>query len=172
MPRYRGCHLGEMWDARVLRWIGAPRHSSGYSYDVLECSRKGASINIMATKTMPNTNDFQPSQVRISKITPEIDCGATPVKRVISDRVVISAEIVAASPLIVGGVIRYRADGKRYWEQAPLTPDSTNRDLYTGEFVVNALGRWRYAIEAWVDRAATWQNELRRRLEGGQTDLE
>lgn len=121
---------------------------------------------------MPNTNDFQPSQVRISQITPEIDCGATPIKRVIGDKVIISAEIVAASPLIVGGVIRYRADGRRYWEQASLIPNESNRDMYSGEFVVNTLGQWRYAIEAWVDRAATWQHELRRRLEGSQIDLD
>src|SRR5205807_374501 len=32
-------------------------------------------------------------------------------------------------------------------------------------------GRWQYTIEAWGDRRATWRDELRRKVEGGQEDL-
>ena len=32
-------------------------------------------------------------------------------------------------------------------------------------------GRWQFLVEAWTDRAATWRDELRRRVEGGEEDL-
>ena len=32
-------------------------------------------------------------------------------------------------------------------------------------------GRWQFTVSAWTDRVATWQDELRRKSEAGQTDL-
>ena len=40
-----------------------------------------------------------------------------------------------------------------------------------GSFVVDRPGRWEYWIEAWTDVFATWRDELRRKLEGGQHEL-
>jgi starch synthase (maltosyl-transferring) len=36
---------------------------------------------------------------------------------------------------------------------------------------VTECGRWQFAVEAWTDRAATFRDELRRKVEGGQEDL-
>ena len=44
-------------------------------------------------------------------------------------------------------------------------------DRYGGRFTVDRPGRWQFAVSAWTDRIATWQDELRRKVDGGQTDL-
>jgi starch synthase (maltosyl-transferring) len=36
---------------------------------------------------------------------------------------------------------------------------------------VDACGRWELSVQAWVDRYASWRDELRRKVEAGQTDL-
>jgi starch synthase (maltosyl-transferring) len=36
---------------------------------------------------------------------------------------------------------------------------------------VTSCGRWEYLVEAWGDRAATWRDELRRKVDAGQQDL-
>ncbi len=40
-----------------------------------------------------------------------------------------------------------------------------------GTFTVDRPGRWRFAVAAWSDRIATWQDELRRKSEAGQQEL-
>lgn len=125
----------------------------------------------MVLKTVPNRARLQPSPVVISNVLPNIDCASTSIKRTLDEKVTVSAEIVATSPFIIGGVVRFRPVGRRTWERVSLTTDSTRPDWYFGEFKVSALGRWQYSIEAWVDCAATWRNEIQRRVEGGQIDL-
>ena len=44
---------------------------------------------------------------------------------------------------------------------------TTGNDRWTGAFEVDELGRWEFAVEAWVDRFATWRDELRRKVAGG-----
>ena len=38
--------------------------------------------------------------------------------------------------------------------------------------MVDEPGRWEYTVGAWIDAAATWRDELRRKVDAGQTDLE
>ena len=44
-------------------------------------------------------------------------------------------------------------------------------DRCVGSFHVAELGRWEFTVQAWVDRFASFRDELRRKVEGGQTDL-
>ena len=44
-------------------------------------------------------------------------------------------------------------------------------DRWIGHIEVDACGRWEFAVEAWVDRFASWRWEVRRKVEGGQSDL-
>ena len=66
--------------------------------------------------------------------------------------------------------VRYRRgrDDARGCE-APLEHDEPDR--WRGVFAPTALGRWQFAIEAWVDRVASWRHELERKVEAGQEDL-
>ena len=44
-------------------------------------------------------------------------------------------------------------------------------DRWAGSFEVDRVGRWEFTVEAWSDLFATWRDELRRKVEGGQHDL-
>ncbi len=44
-------------------------------------------------------------------------------------------------------------------------------DRYAGSFPVDAVGRWQFEVEAWVDRHAAWLDEHDRKVAAGQSDL-
>ncbi len=48
---------------------------------------------------------------------------------------------------------------------------SAGNDRFAGGFLADALGRWEFEVEAWVDRQATWIDEYDRKVAAGQVDL-
>src|SRR5262249_20883285 len=55
------------------------------------------------------------------------------------------------------------------WSEMPLEP--LGNDFWAGSFKVDRPGLWSFRIEAWVDRIASFQEELRRKAAAGQADL-
>jgi hypothetical protein len=56
---------------------------------------------------------------------------------------------------------------ERLKRMVALRPAQPN-DRWAARFVVTALGRYEYTIEAWVDRFASWRRDLSRKAEAGQ----
>jgi starch synthase (maltosyl-transferring) len=108
-------------------------------------------------------------RIRIENVRPVVDCGEFPARRTVGERVQVRATVFRDGHEILGASVLYRGPGKRRFASAPL--ELQGNDLYTGEFTVTEYGRWEFAIEAWTDTAATWQDELRRKVDGGQKDL-
>jgi starch synthase (maltosyl-transferring) len=100
---------------------------------------------------------------------PQIDCGRYPVKHTLGDRVDVTAVIFRDGHDTLGAAIRYKPSGATRWQEAPLEP--LGNDQWAGSFVVDRSGGWSYRVEAWVDRVASYQDELRRKLDAAQTDL-
>jgi starch synthase (maltosyl-transferring) len=110
-----------------------------------------------------------PPAILIRDVEPQVDCGRYPVKRVVGEDVVVTATIFRDGHDVLGAAIRYRPPGVRRWREAPL--ESLGNDGWRGSFNVDAPGRWAFGVIAWTDRIASWQREVTRKLEGGQTDL-
>ena len=69
---------------------------------------------------------------------------------------------------MLGAAIRIRPPKGRAREE-PLA--ALGNDRFGGTFAADRPGRWTFAVVAWTDRIATWQDELRRKVEAGQEDL-
>ena len=106
------------------------------------------------------------SRVVIYSVEPSVDLGRWPVKRAQGEAV----EVVAG--VIVDGhdgravelLYRHESDGE---EQALRMPLRYN-DEYVATFEAAKLGRYTYRVRAWLDQFATWQDQFRRRVEGGE----
>jgi starch synthase (maltosyl-transferring) len=72
---------------------------------------------------------------------------------------------------VLGGALRVRAPGKRRWRELPMRRLPEDLDRWHGSFEADALGRWQFGVVAWVDRVASWQHELERKVAAGQSDL-
>jgi len=84
----------------------------------------------------------------------------------VGDRVHVEADIFADGHEELGAVIRYRREDQAEWTETPLR--ELGNDRWRGHFDVPDLARYRYTVEAWVDRFATWYRDLGKRLEAEQ----
>src|SRR6266851_8409163 len=105
-------------------------------------------------------------RVAIESVSPEIDGGRFPAKRTVGEKVAVEADIFADGHDALACVIRYRHEGQSDWTEVPMVP--LVNDRWRAEFVVTELGRYRFTIEAWVDRFGTWSRQFAKRVEAGQ----
>jgi len=125
-------------------------------------------LKLQSIVPLPKPNE-PPARIQIQRVTPQIDCGRYPVKRTEGDRVEVTASVFRDGHEQLGASIRYKPAGATRWQDAPLEP--LGNDQWAGSFRVDRCGTWCYRIEAWVDRTASFQEELRRKVDAGQTDL-
>jgi len=110
-----------------------------------------------------------PARIQIQHVRPQVDCGRYAVKRTVGDQVDVAARIFRDGHELLGAVVKAKAPGARKWSEAPL--EALGNDEWAGSFPVDACGEWTFCVEAWVDRIASFQDELRRKVAGGQEDL-
>jgi starch synthase (maltosyl-transferring) len=110
-----------------------------------------------------------PPRIQILEVTPQVDCGRFPVKRIAGEAVGVTARIFRDGHDVVGAAVRFRPPGVARWLQVPLAP--RGNDVWAGTFVVDRPGSWSFRVEAWADRIASYQDEIRRKVEAGQEDL-
>ena len=107
-------------------------------------------------------------RIVISDVVPQVDCGRWPAKACVGDRVSVAATIVRDGHEPLRAVVRHRK-GRARWREEPLR--FLGSDRYAGSFPVDAVGRWQFEVEAWVDRHAAWLDEHDRKVAAGQSDL-
>ncbi len=105
-------------------------------------------------------------RVIIEGIKPEIDGGRFPIKRVVDDKVVVEADIFADSHDAISCALRYRREDDTDWKEVPMKP--LVNDRWQAEFEVTEIGRYRYTVQAWIDRFKSWARDLRKRVDAGQ----
>jgi len=110
-----------------------------------------------------------PARIQIQEVAPQVDCGRYPVKRTAGDEVEVTARIFRDGHETLGAAVRHRGPDATRWSETPLEP--LGNDLWAGSFEVDRPGLWSFRIEAWVDRVASFQDELRRKLAARQADL-
>ncbi len=115
------------------------------------------------------TTKTRPARIQIQEVEPQVDCGRWAVKRTVGERVEVSARIFRDGHETLGAAVRCRPPGATRWTERAMQPQGN--DLWTGEFEVDAPGRWCFRVEAWVDRIASFQTELQRKVAVGQADL-
>ncbi len=103
----------------------------------------------------------------IGAVTPTLDDGRYPVKRILGDACAVGADILRDGHDVLAARVAYRGPGDAGWQHVPLVHDF-DRDRWTGTFVPDRIGRWRFTVEAWTDRFATWRHALAVRIEAGR----
>jgi starch synthase (maltosyl-transferring) len=105
-------------------------------------------------------------RVVIEAVEPQVDCGRFPIKRTVGEEVVVRADVYADGHDAVAAVVLFRRVGDQQWREAPMR--LLDNDRWQGSFSVDALGRYEYSVEAWIDRFATWRQELSKKAGAGQ----
>lgn len=112
-------------------------------------------------------------RVIISAVIPQIEEGRFSIKRVVGDKLTVSADIFTDSYHLVSADLLYRHESHEDWKQT--TMKSIGNDRWEGEFYVDSLGLYFYTIHAWVDYFQTWQRDLQKKFKANlsiRVDLE
>lgn len=112
-------------------------------------------MNLEATK----------QRVVIEGVSPEIDAGRFPIKRVTGDSVVVEADIFADGHDLLSAVLRSRHRDEADWCETPMA--ALVNDRWRGEFRVQSLGVYLYTLEAWVNHFASWRRDLEKKFKAG-----
>ncbi len=114
-----------------------------------------------------------PNRIVIQYPAPMVDGGTFPAKRCVGDTVTVSADIFRDGHDLLRAVIRYRSPETPQWRETEMHRIDAHLGgvRWAGEFPVERMGSWEYAIEAWTDTFGTWRDELERKVNAGQHDL-
>src|SRR5436305_6566242 len=105
-------------------------------------------------------------RVVIERVTPEIDGGRFPVKRVVGERVAVEADAFADGTAALSCRLLYWLQAATAWSQTPMQP--LPYDRWRADFTVTEPGRWHYTVAGWVDPWKTWRRDLGKRIEAQQ----
>jgi starch synthase (maltosyl-transferring) len=105
-------------------------------------------------------------RVQMESVSPQIDDGRFAAKRVVGDAIDVRARIFADGHDVLSGRLLYRHESERQWSAVVLSPLAN--DWWRAVFTAERLGQYFFTIEAWIDRFATWQRDLRKRIDARQ----
>ncbi len=105
------------------------------------------------------------ARIEIEEVYPELDGGRYPVKRIEGDLFEVWADLFRDGHDRLRAVVKYRCADDA-WRETPL--NFFDNDRWVARFRLDRVGLWRYTIEAWTDRFASWREEVEKKLEAGQ----
>jgi starch synthase (maltosyl-transferring) len=111
------------------------------------------------------------TRVIIENVTPQVDGGLFPIKRIVGDTVTVEADVFTDGHDAISCVLLYKKEDDARgalgeWTEVPMEP--LVNDRWQGSFKVQELGRYVYTVSAWVDRFKSWSHALTKRVEANQ----
>ncbi|MCB0970075.1 MAG: DUF3416 domain-containing protein, partial [Acidimicrobiales bacterium] len=124
----------------------------------------------MASSSSPPRN--RPARVVVSRPAPAVDGGRHAPKATVGDTIPLSVDVIRDGHEVLRGELRVKPPGGR-WQTVPLIHlDPHELGVRWGASVtVDRPGPWTWTARAWVDAYASWCDEVRRKVDGGQDDL-
>ncbi len=105
-------------------------------------------------------------RVVVEAVSPLIDCGETPIKRIVGDNLQVSATIFSDGHEKIAADLLYRREGHSEWRRSAMR--FVENDRWTASFPLEENARYLYTIEAWRDPFASWQAGLEKKRAAGQ----
>ena len=119
-----------------------------------------------ASALMRESVALSPPRVVVEDVSPQVEEGRYPAKGTVGEPVQIQASCFGDGHDKLAGVALVRRDGEDGWAEIPLKP--LPNDRWEAEFIPAACGSYAFTVEAWIDRFATWQGDLAKRVDAGQ----
>ncbi|MBQ0736210.1 alpha-1,4-glucan--maltose-1-phosphate maltosyltransferase [Aquimarina celericrescens] len=105
-------------------------------------------------------------RVVIENVTPELNNGVFFIKRVVGEKIHITADIIGDGHDIIQASICYKHEKDPSWKEIRMK--HVDNDSWEGEFKVDVQGYYIYKIQGWVDYALNWQHGIIRKIDDGQ----
>lgn len=106
------------------------------------------------------------TRIIIENVSPQLDGGAFFIKRIVGQKVVVTANVFSDGHDVVAGSVKFKHEKDKKWQEIRM--QETGNDEWIAEFKVEKQGFYSYFVEAWVDYALNWQHGTQRKIEDNQ----
>jgi starch synthase (maltosyl-transferring) len=110
------------------------------------------------------------TRVIVEDVTPRVDNGEFPVKRVVGDTVIVEADVFTDVHDALSCALLYR-HGSGDWVEVHmerLVGTGQSGDRWRGSFEVQEIGQYSFRVLGWVDHFKTWARDLTKRVDANQ----
>lgn len=104
-------------------------------------------------------------RVAIEAVTPCVDDGSLPVKRLVGEIVLIEADIICDGHDKLGVVLQWTEPGETAVHESRMEPSGNDR--YRAELPLTRLGAYSFTIQAWRDAFASYRDEIAKKSAAG-----
>lgn len=108
--------------------------------------------------------------VVITALSPSVDGGRHPVKRIAGDVLRVSADIFKDGHDVVAAALLWRESGEEIWRECPM--EKGENDRWAASVVLPRVGRYEYTVAAWPDPLATWTRDFRKKVDARVVPLD
>jgi starch synthase (maltosyl-transferring) len=109
-------------------------------------------------------------RVSIESVTPSVDNGRFPAKRIVGEAVEIQAAIFAEGHDKIAAAVQWRAADETEWHETPMSAvQPAGLDLWSTRIPLERVGRHEFVVMAWRDDYASLVDHMQKKLKAGQT---
>jgi starch synthase (maltosyl-transferring) len=114
---------------------------------------------------VPPDDAVSAPRIVIEAVTPCVDGGRHPVKRIVGDAVRIECDAYGEGHDPIQVALRWRASDENLWREKRMT--ALGNDRWAADLPLERVGRYLFALEAWRDEFVIYRSELRKKYEAG-----
>lgn len=107
----------------------------------------------------------------IENVTPLIDGGRYPVKRIPGEPFIVEADLYKDGHDVVSALLKWRKVGDAIWSEVRMEPIPWGNDRWRAQcaFPENAMFEW--TVEVWGNLFSSWQHEFSAKFAAGEVNL-
>ena len=109
---------------------------------------------------------YHQTRIVIENVLPQLDSGAFAIKRIIGQKVAVTADVFSDGHDVIECQVKYKHEAAKKWSEVRMQP--TENDAWTATFKVEKQGTYTYFVEGWVDYALNWQHGTARKIQDNQ----
>lgn len=102
-------------------------------------------------------------RIIIENVTPEVDGGKFPIKRVVGENVVVRADVFADGHDEVAAFLLYRECDSPDWNEVPMKP--LGNDAWIGSFAITGEKDCLYTVRGYISEYSSWCHDLKKKAD-------
>ncbi|MBT9370937.1 maltotransferase domain-containing protein [Rhizobium sp. CSW-27] len=130
-------------------------------------------LRLLEGSASPAIRDAVPAQdvmeaaasprLAIEAITPSVDDGRFPVKRIVGETVTVEADLFGDGHDPISAALVFRAADEAHWTEVPMR--LVENDRWRADFTPRRMGRYEFAVETWRNPFQIFRYELSKKHE-------
>src|SRR6202035_988365 len=106
------------------------------------------------------------SHIMIEEVTPSVNGGRYPAKRIAGEPCVVEADIFRDGHQVLRAAVKWRRKRDEVFDEAPMA--ALDNDRWRGEFIPTDNARYVFTIEAWTDLFASWLADFTKKVKAAR----